>query len=148
MSPDFARIRADLERHRHLLDLDRDRLGLDLCSAATAGCQECIAGQHAPDGTPWAPLSDAYDEWKSFAYPGNPISLLHGTMDNPREVAGEVEVAARRAAVTYGISERAREEAGWFQEGNAHQPGRPFWGFTADSLAEVARILTDRLRRA
>lgn len=148
MSPASAKLKAALERHKHLFDLDRDGLGPDLCKAATDGVQACLAGEHSPDGSPWAPLSDRYDEWKSFQYPGNPISLLHGIMDDPRQVAGEVQATARRAVVTYGTSDRARQEAAWFSEGNAHQPPRPFWGFTDASLAEARQILTDRLRTA
>jgi hypothetical protein len=148
MSAAFVKIKADLERHRHLFDLDRDRLGEDLCSAATAGVQECIAGQHAPDGTPWDKLSPAYDEWKSFQFPGEPIAVLYKHMADPHEVAGEVEVAALRAVVTYGISDRAKQEIVWFSEGDADQPPRPFWGFTAASLAEAGKILADRLATA
>ena len=145
----LAKIRADLERHRHLFDLDRDHLGRDLCKAATDGAQECIAGEHDPDGKPWDKLSPRYDEWKSFQFPGQPMGVLHQVMANPREVAGEPpEVSAERATVTYGVSEQARQEAEHFQEGDARQPPRPFWGFTADSTKEAGQILDRKFQTA
>jgi hypothetical protein len=143
-----AKILQDMERHRKLFDLSEGNLGRDLCKAATDGVQACIAGEHAPDGTPWAALSEKYAEWKSFQFPGNPISLLHGTMDDPHEVAGIVDVADSWAEVTYGRSDQARQEAMWFQEGNSHQPPRPFWGFTAESLKAVREILDARFKTA
>lgn len=140
----MAKILADTNRHRHLFAMDRDNLGHDLCKAATDGVQECIAGEHDPDGNAWAPLSPKYEEQKAFEYPGQPMAVLHQVMANPHEVAGEVVVSADRATVTYGISEQARQEAEWFQEGNAHQPARRFWGFTGASLKEVRSILDKR----
>lgn len=136
-----------LERHRHLFDLDRDKLGEDLCKAATDGAQECIAGEYSPSGEGWEYLSPEYEEWKEFAYPGHPMALLHGVMANPRQVAGELDPPDRtRAIVTYGITEQARDEAAWFQRGNAHQPPRPFWGFTEDSREAARKILEARLK--
>lgn len=144
----MAKIQADVDRHRHLFDLDRDNLGNDLCKAATDGVQANIADERSPDGSPWAPLSAAYDEWKSFQFPGEPMAVLHQVLANPHEVAGEVAVAAERATVTYGVSGRARQEAAWFQEGNAHQPPRRFWGFNDGSLATVRAILDARFATA
>lgn len=138
-------IRADLERHKHLFDLTRDDLGRRLCKASTDGVQRCIADECTPEGQPWVPLSEAYEEWKSFQFPGNPMGVLYQHMANPREVAGKVQVTTNQAVVTYGVSDQAKQEATWFQEGSGRpghgQPPRPFWGFTDESLAEVAKIL-------
>jgi hypothetical protein len=144
----FRKIMADLERHRHLFDLDRDGLGADLCKAATDGVQYAIAREEAPDGARWPDLSGPYEERKRFTHPGNPMAVMEGTMADPKEVAGEVEVTRDRATVTYGRTERARQEAAWFQEGDGNQPPRPFWGFTSESLAEVRKILDERFREA
>ena len=144
----LAKIRADMARHRHLFDLDRDGLGKSLCKAATDGVQECIAGEHDPDGEGWEYLSPKYEEWKEFTHPGLQISLLYGVMDNPREVAGEVQVSPEKATVTYGITEAAKEQASWFQEGNAHQPARRFWGLTPDSIEESKALLDRRFKEA
>ena len=140
----MAKIKADLERHKKLFDLSVDHLGRDLCKAATDGAQECIADEKAPDGSAWPPLSEAYDEWKSFHYSGRPMGVLHQVMANPHEVAGEVEVSAERATVTYGVSEQAKAEASWFQEGDQHRPPRRFWGFTDASLSRAREILDAR----
>lgn len=148
MNPAMAKIRADLARHRKAFDLVEGDLGKKLCKAATDGVQECIAGEHAPDGTRWDDLSAAYEEWKSFHHPGNPMAVLHGTMANPREVAGQVAVTPEKATVTYGVSDRARQEAYWFQEGDDDQPGRRFWGFTDASKAEVKQLLDARFKAA
>jgi phage gpG-like protein len=144
----LARIHADLARHKNLFDLARGDLGRKLCKAATDGVQYSIAREEAPDGSRWADLSTAYEEWKSFRHPGNPIAVLEGTMANPREVAGEVEVAPHRAAVTYGVSDRAKQEAVWFQEGSARQPPRPFFGLTPEAVKEARSLLDDRFREA
>jgi hypothetical protein len=148
MNAAFNRIEADLDRHRHLFDLDRDDLGRKLCKAATDGVQHGIGRQEAPDGTPWAPLSEKYDEWKSFQFPGNPIAVLRGTMADPNEVAGEVEVKVLEATVTYGVSAKAKDEAEWFSDGNgAGQPGRPFFGLTAEGLAGSKSLLDARFAK-
>jgi hypothetical protein len=148
VSANLERVRAVLDRHRKLFDLREGDLGRKLCKAATDGVQECIADQREPDGTPWPELSTLYDEWKSFHYPGNPMAVLHGIMANPREIAGVVEVSAERAVVTLGVSDRARAESSWFQEGDpaAHRPPRRFWGFTPESQKEAKQLLDDRFK--
>jgi hypothetical protein len=144
----LAKIRADIARHKKLFDLERDELGKHLCKAATDGVQECFAGQHSPDGEGWEYLSPKYDEWKSFQFPGNPIGVLHQVMANPNEVAGEVVVTPDKATVTYGISDQARDEAVYFQEGNSHQPERRFWGLTETSVDKSKTLLDARFATA
>lgn len=146
MGAELSKVLAVLDRHRKLFDLTRDNLGRDLCKAATDGVQATIAAEQSPDGVPWAPLSEKYEEFKQFQYPGQPIAVLHGIMADPHEVAGIVSVANSWAEVTYGRSEQAREEAHWFQEGNGRQPARPFWGFTAQSLKQAGEILDARFK--
>lgn len=142
----MSRIRADMDRHRHAFDLDRNNLGRDLCKAATDGVQATIAAEESPDGKRWDELSEEYDEWKSFQFPGEPIAVLHQIMADPHQVAGEPPaVTADLAEVTYGITEQAKQEAAWFQEGGNGRPARPFWGLTAASIAESGRILDARL---
>jgi hypothetical protein len=52
VSASLSKIQADINRHRHLFDLDRDDPGRKLCKAATDGVQECIANETSPDGRP------------------------------------------------------------------------------------------------
>jgi hypothetical protein len=140
----MAKFHADIDRHRHLFDLDRNNLGQDLCKAATDGVQATIAAEESPDGTHWDKLSPAYEDWKSYQFPGEPIAVLYQVMANPHEVAGEVVVTTLEATVTYGITEQARREAQWFQEGDADQPPRPFWGLTTAGVADSKKILDAR----
>lgn len=143
-----SRIKATIERHRHLFDLDRDGLGHSLCSAATSGVQRNIAGECSPDGTPWPPLSPRYAADKAFDYPGNPMAVLHGLMANPREIAGEVVVERHKATVVEGVTELAKKEYSWFSEGDADRPPRPSWGFTTSSEAEAKQLLDARFATA
>jgi phage gpG-like protein len=143
----LAAIRADMDRMRHTFDMDKNNLGRDLCKAFTDGVQDNLANEHSAEGEGWEYLSPAYEEWKEFNYPGQQISYLHGLMDNPREIAGEMTtLTPETAIVTEGISEAAREEYSWFSEGNAHQPARPSWGFTPDSRKEISDILDKRFQ--
>jgi hypothetical protein len=144
----MARIASDMDRHRHLFDLARDDLGRKLCKAGTDGVQGCIDRQESPEGVRWADLSATYEEWKSFQFPGNPIGVLHQHMADPHEVAGDIVVSPEHAVVTYGITDQARQEATWFQEGDGHQPARPFWGLTADALKEAEGLLDARFATA
>jgi hypothetical protein len=149
MGTALEKIRADLERHRRLFNLDRGGLGAALCKAATDGVQECIAGEHSPEGAAWPALSERYEQWKSFEFPGQPMGVLYQHMADPHEVAGEVEVTATRAMVTYGRTDQARAEAVFFQDPEgSNQPPRKFWGFTDESLKEVRKLLDDRFKEA
>jgi hypothetical protein len=47
-----------------------------------------MAAEQAPDGTPWEPLSEAYEERKAKISPGNPMSYLYGLMTDPSEIIG------------------------------------------------------------
>jgi hypothetical protein len=141
----IAKIRADLERHRRLFDFTQDELGKKLCKAATDGVQECFAGSHSPDGEGWEYLSEKYDAWKEFHYPGQPIGVLHGIMSDPHQVAGELDITPSLARVTYGITEAARDLAVWFQDPEgSNQPPRRFWGLTENSKSASKEILDAR----
>lgn len=149
MTADSARIIADLERHARAFDMTEDKLGESLCAAFTNGVATSIAAQQAPDGTPWADLSEAYAEQKSRSYPGKPIGVRLGLMAASDEVAGDVIVLAPETAmVTYGVTPEARDEAAWFQRGDPGQnrPARPFWGMTPAAESETQRILAERLK--
>jgi hypothetical protein len=142
-----SRISDAIRRHRGLFDLTRDDLGRNLCKAATDGVQGCFATETDPDGNRWPDLSPAYEQWKSFQFPGDPIGVLFRVMANPREVAGDIQVSDDLAVVTYGISEQARQEATWFQDPqNRNQPPRKFFGLTESARAESRSILDDRLK--
>lgn len=140
MSAQLTKVVSTLERHKRIFDLVEGNLGRELCKAATDGAQRCIAEERSPDGSPWPPLKDSYEEWKSFHYPGNSMGVLHGVMANPREVAGVVDVSPELATVAYGVSEQARREAALFQV------RRKFFGLTEESRRQSKEILDRRFR--
>lgn len=149
MSSDGQRILKSLARHRTFLDFTDENSGRDLCKIATDGVQETIASQTTPDGAAWPKLSDSYEAWKSRHFPGQPMAVLHGIMADPVQVAGYVETTADRATTQYGVSQEARDEASWFQEGDPAQnrPPRRFWGFTPNSIDGTRSYLSDRFKR-
>ena len=148
MTPDATRILAALKRHATAFDLTQGKLGESLCKAFTDGVQASIEAGETPDGSTWPELSAEYAQWKARHFPGQPIGKAHGAMADPEQVAGDVIVFGPEAAfVTYGTTEEAREEAAAFQEGDGHQPARPFWGFTAASQQAVGALLEARFRK-
>lgn len=148
MNRDTRKILADLKRHLTFADLTQGGTGDDLCKAFTDGVAATIERQETPDGTKWADLSPAYEEYKSKRFPGQPIGKAHVLMADPVQIAGDVIVLDDAAMVTYGTDQDARDEAEHFQEGNpsGNQPPRPFWGFTSDSTAAVEKVLDDRFK--
>lgn len=138
-------IHRDIIGHRDMFDLRRDGLGRELCGITTDGIKDTIDAQQTPDGAPWAPLSEAYATWKSRKFPGQPMAVLHHLMIDPAEVEGIIEVNRSEASVLYGVSEQARQEAEWFQEGGPNQPPREFWGINADALQLVDETLEQTL---
>lgn len=149
MSRDGQRILKALARHRTFLDFTDEDCGRDLCKIATDGVQECIKAEQAPDGTPWPELSEDYDAWKTKHFPGQPMGVLHHLMADPVQVSGFVQVTPDRATTQYGVSQEARDEASWFQEGdpNNNRPPRRFWGFTAESTDASKVYLVIRFKR-
>lgn len=137
-------IQRDLRKHLDAFDLRRNGLGRELCGITTDGVQDTIAAQQTPDGDPWAPLSEPYATSKARNFPGQPMGVLHHLMADPAQVSGIVRVTRNEAAVTYGVSEEAREEAEWFQEGGSNQPPREFWGINPDAMQLVGETLDQR----
>lgn len=142
-----AEVHADLARLRTLFDLTRGGLGATLCGIATDGVMDNLADEKDADGNRFAALSPDYEAWKSRNFPGQPIGLLHHLMADPAQVSGVPDVSRDRAAVTYGVSEEAREEAAWFIEGDPerNRPARDFWGLTREALRLVDETLEERL---
>jgi hypothetical protein len=141
MTPQCRRILKQLDKHTTFADLTDDSTGVDLCTIATDGVEATIAEEQSPDGSAWPALSEDYEQWKAKHYPGKPMGHLDEIMADPVEVAGEVTITPDLASVVYGVSDDAKDHAYWFTEG-----GRPFWGFTPDSLAKAHKYLSKRLR--
>lgn len=132
-----AEIIADLKRLAKMFDLRRDNLGSDLLDLAAEDVLETMDRQEDPDGLPWIPLSDAYEEWKSLHFPAQPMAVLFGLMKTREQVRGFRVIGVDRAEMTYGLDDQVRNEAEWFQEGNTHQPPRPFYALTAQAVARA-----------
>jgi hypothetical protein len=149
MTRDARRIIGHFNKHRRCFDLTEGGLGDDLLKIATDGCMECIEGQHAPDGTQWDDLSEAYAREKERTHPGKPMGVRDELMAQPEEVAGTPDVTPTLAAVTYGISDEARAEASYFINGNPakNQPPRNFWGFTKESQQASKEKLDRRFKQ-
>jgi hypothetical protein len=149
MSVDGRRIRDALARHQTFLDFTDGLCGDSLLAIFADGVEETIKAQEAPDGTPWDPLSPAYDAWKRRHFPGQPMGRLYDVMADPVQVAGFGSVAPDRATAQYGVSQLARDEASWFQEGdpNQNRPPRRFWGFTGKSKGDAKAFLESRFKR-
>jgi hypothetical protein len=139
---------AALERHKTFLDFTQDRLGDDLLKIATDGCLENIIGEHAPDGTRWDDLSPEYAAYKAKHYGGRPMGVKDFLMAQPVEVAGETNVGPDEATVTYGVSDQAKEEMTWFENGDPakNRPPRRFWGFTASSKDAAVKRVVERFK--
>ena len=149
MNSQAARIIADLERHKTFADLTSDGLGDQLIDCAVMGVSECIAGEHDTEGNPWPELSEKYAEWKEWHYPGQQMGVLHFVMARIEEIRGTVYMSTDEARVTYGVSQQARDEFAWFNEGDPakNRPPRPCWGLTKGSIDASTQILDDRFKR-
>lgn len=139
MSAQMDAIVRRIEQHPHALDFDRGGLGEAMVMVVAEEVYRAMDQETSPKGQHWAALSEAYAEWKSRHYPGQPMAVLTGHMKQMVQLIGLTRITAREIGQTYGVDETARALAVYFQEGNARQPARPFYVF-----GDVAR---DRLRQ-
>lgn len=132
---------ADLNRILKGIDFRRNNLGRDLLDMAAEEILECMDRQEDPDGLPWIPLSDAYEEWKSANFPAQPMAVLYGHMKTREQVRGFRVIEQARAEMTYGLDGPTRDEAEWFQDPtNPNQPARPFYGLTPHAIQRADAI--------
>lgn len=142
MSAQIQAVIADLRRIQTVFDFTKHGLADDTAEANAAGIFEYMEAQVGPDNAPWIELSEAYAAWKSKAAPGAKISELYGLMKDPDQLKGQLEVSPERLVQTYGLGDRARDEACWFQEGDPTQnrPPRPFYDFNDLVLVYLAAL--------
>jgi hypothetical protein len=133
----LAKILRDLERHKHIFDLDQHDLAEALMDIDVEVMLRDMDAEVAPDGTAWPRLSERYERWKARAAPGAPMAVLYGHMKTREQLEGLRRVTAREATMVYGIDDLAREVATYFQEGapGNDQPPRPFYGLSAEADA-------------
>lgn len=77
-------------------------------------------------GALWAPLSPNYADWKSKAYPGQPIMVRTGDLRSSltERPFGVEEVTSSRMVVGTGLS-----YASFHQNGTPYMPARPLVGY-------------------
>jgi hypothetical protein len=146
---ELAPILSRLDRHMEMFDLTRDSLGEDLCEIASVGAHDALTRGEDVDGNALAPLSPAYDAWKSRHYPGLPIGfkdLEMGRLDNFR---GTVDVTADAVSVEYGLNDQAKDELDMFCQGDPsrNRPARNVWGFTDESLKNSTQRTGDHFQK-
>ena len=136
MDPEAAQIRADLDRHAGLFQLDQGGLGDDALDLAVNGVKDHFDQQVDPDGVPWPALSTDYSRWKQRHYPGEPMGVLERIM-RP-EIDGSRAIGPDSAEWTNGQTEEGKQHATWFQEGDPEQnrPERRFADLNADSIGK------------
>lgn len=135
--------RKGIRALRRVLDLDRKGLGEKLLDAAFEGIKlNCMMGLDS-DGRPWPELSAAYAAWKAARYPGSRIGYRDETMLADDQLRGVRAVARHEARMTYGVTDDARQEAGYFIEGDParHRPAREFYALTTLAVALSGAIL-------
>ena len=101
--------------------------------------RERFRSRKAPDGTPWAPVSEAYARRKQKAGK-NPRKIL----DYEGSLMDSLNYEADRDGLLFGSPE---VYAGTHQFGRAESniPARPFLGLSAEDEAAIADILADYL---
>jgi hypothetical protein len=155
-SPLMDAIIGDLQRHKTIFD--PVNVGEEVCDIIAEEILVCMDAQVSPDGTPWEPLSIAYEYWKNKHYPGEPMAVLEGHMKTLEQLKGTRIIAGAGGSemqMTYGIDELARDLAEWFQEGNqggggflggitSHgQPPRPFYSISQPAMDRIDAYLDD-----
>ncbi len=145
---DLTSILQDLDEHTGLFDMDRNGLGDRLLDVAVNGVKDHFNAEVDPDGNPWPELQSDYKRWKDRHFPGEPIGVQTGMMR--AEIDGETQVDANSAEWTYGRSEVAKQEAGWFSEGDPEQnrKPRPFADLNAESISRSDQILDTHFEQA
>jgi hypothetical protein len=147
----MAAVVGDLAAIKSALDLTHDGLGGKAAEATAAAVFEYMEVQVDPDNNPWVGLSDAYAERKARLAPGAPMAEFLGrVMKDPDQLRGELDISPDRMEQTYGLTDQARNEAAWFQEGDParNRPAREFYAFNDLATVYLADLFDDRWDKA
>lgn len=144
MPVEFLKIIADIKQHTFLFDFDRNNFGESAVYEAASAIEQFTESELDEDGTPFAPLSPNYERWKSRAFPGQPIAMLHHHMRTFDQMIGLYRIAPHEVRQTYGVDELARETAASFQEGGGGAPPRRFYAFNTLALHALDHICDQR----
>ncbi len=137
IDPSLARALADLDELADAFDLTARSLGDDLLEINARTILAQMEAEKDPEGNRWDELSERYAAWKDEYAPGQPMAVLDHEMRTIEQLRGEQHVDRAEARMTYGLDPDAKAKATWFQEGNAHQPPRPFYALNATTVDEA-----------
>lgn len=92
------------------------------------------------EGKKWAPLSARYREWKSQAYPGQPILRLTGRMQDRTRIRPEAArgIFSARMGADYGS---------YHMTGTSKMPARPWLGIPVMSMPRVEAAVAKAILR-
>lgn len=149
MSRQLQAILSDLRRHRQFADFTHDGFGERLMNIDVTAIEARCRAELDPYGHEWAALSEAYAAWKKKMLGRDQIGILFRRMLAHEELRGSRYISATDALMTYGVTEEARNEAEWFQEGDParNRPPRPFYDFTASANQTRQAYLDKRFEK-
>jgi hypothetical protein len=140
-SPSLAMILRDLERHKTIFDADM--IGGDVLDIAARIAVERFNRQIDPDGNGWPKLSASYERWKGRHGLGMQMGVLHGPMSDDEHFRGERTITKAEAISVFGTNPAVRQEAEWFEEGDAtrNRDPRPFTAISLEAVLAIDRFL-------
>lgn len=137
-------------------------LGKDLANAAAQSMiDRAIVNEQAPDGSPWAPNSPSYRDYKRKKYNVVNVGVFTGQMLSLRSMVGEVTIGPDSVEMKYGTGTPAtrfsggepynvknpptdREKAEDFTLGR-HGPPREFYGLDQINAEEIYEVAYEAL---
>jgi len=138
MSAQLDVILADMKKFVDAMDLTRDNLAADLMEIAVEEMKANIAAGLDCNDQPFEQLSQLYQISKGRHFPGRPISVLHGLMTSDAELRGVQTFNATVSIMSFGTTQEAVDEAGWFQDPSSpNQPAREFYGLTLRAVVRM-----------
>ncbi len=121
-----------------LTDLERSDLAFNIGALLESSTKRRIADEKsAPDGTPWVPWSEAYDDTREEHH-----SLLVGEgnlLDSVQNYSAGAEARVGTNLVYGAIHHFGGEEVG------SNIPARPYLGLSANDRAEIMALVTGEI---
>jgi hypothetical protein len=143
----LSKILRLVDDQEHAMDLDRDGLGEDVMDVASEIIEADFDAARDPDGNEWPDLEEGYFAWKADHALTTATGYLEGEMAESANFKGERSISPHRATMTFGVNPIAKQEGPWFHNGDdsRNRPARPFWGFSAESIARQMDVFRKRI---
>jgi len=100
-----------------------------------------------PSG-PWAPLSEAYEAWKTDRFPGQPILVATGALREALTDSVSQQAWREWSASAFSFGTAGVEYASFHQTGTGRMPARPPFDFGEAFEADLASAAMAGLRDA